>query len=317
MPGSDLAEPAGARGRHLRRLGRLRPAPCLATARSHLHHEHVNAAGWYDLPFARRVSLHPGTYWMGFITGPSNERRSGFRYDSVSNSRAYNANAYTAGPTNPFGAVTTDIRADLDLCDLHADRTSAGQRRAYPRSREPRRRDRRSSASTGSWSESPSAYAYQWQRCDAQGANCSAIPLATAQSYTVDPADVGSTLRVSVTAIERDRPVGSRELRPDGRRAAGSLDLRQDERGWLIGQASLRTASWSTLTTLLAAGSVSKLSVYCVSPGSTRGAAGAEGRHLRRLGRRTRCPAWRAASDVTYREHVNAAGWYDLPFATR
>src|SRR5204862_7587437 len=38
-------------------------------------------------------------------------------------------------------------------------------------------------ASTGTWSNSPSGYAYQWQRCDAAGSACSDVPGATAQTY--------------------------------------------------------------------------------------------------------------------------------------
>jgi len=56
------------------------------------------------------------------------------------------------------------------------------------------------SASTGSWSGSPTAYAVQWRRCDAAGANCAAIAGASGQTYPLAAADVGSTLRVTVTA---------------------------------------------------------------------------------------------------------------------
>jgi hypothetical protein len=33
---------------------------------------------------------------------------AGFRYDSVTAARAYNANSYTSGATNPFGSASTD-----------------------------------------------------------------------------------------------------------------------------------------------------------------------------------------------------------------
>ncbi len=55
-------------------------------------------------------------------------------------------------------------------------------------------------ASTGSWSGSPTSYAYQWERCDGSGAACAAIAGATSSSYVVQTTDVGSTLRVAVTA---------------------------------------------------------------------------------------------------------------------
>lgn len=55
-------------------------------------------------------------------------------------------------------------------------------------------------ASTGAWSNSPTAYAYQWRRCDSTGANCAALAGATAQAYPIGLADVDSTLQVAVTA---------------------------------------------------------------------------------------------------------------------
>jgi thermitase len=55
-------------------------------------------------------------------------------------------------------------------------------------------------AATGSWSGSPTAYAYQWQDCDSSGASCTAIGGATAATYAVASGDVGHTMRVVVTA---------------------------------------------------------------------------------------------------------------------
>jgi len=53
----------------------------------------------------------------------------------------------------------------------------------------------------GTWTGSqPISYAYQWQRCDTSGNNCSDISGATGTSYNVVPADVGHTLRVTETA---------------------------------------------------------------------------------------------------------------------
>ena len=55
------------------------------------------------------------------------------------------------------------------------------------------------SASTGSWSGSPT-YAYQWQRCDSTGVACAPVAAATAVTYALTSSDVGSTIRVVVTA---------------------------------------------------------------------------------------------------------------------
>jgi hypothetical protein len=56
------------------------------------------------------------------------------------------------------------------------------------------------SASNGSWTGSPTSYAYQWSDCDPSGANCSNISGATGSSYVLAGNDVGDTLRVAVTA---------------------------------------------------------------------------------------------------------------------
>ncbi|MFI4977304.1 MAG: hypothetical protein ACHQC8_01280, partial [Solirubrobacterales bacterium] len=55
-------------------------------------------------------------------------------------------------------------------------------------------------AEPGTWSGSPTSFTDQWQRCDAAGAGCSAISVATASTYLLVGADVGATLRVSVIA---------------------------------------------------------------------------------------------------------------------
>jgi hypothetical protein len=56
-------------------------------------------------------------------------------------------------------------------------------------------------ASTGAWDgTAPISYAYQWQRCDAAGAQCAGLTGAVASSYTPVAGDRGRTLRVAVTA---------------------------------------------------------------------------------------------------------------------
>ncbi|HET9116459.1 MAG TPA: LamG-like jellyroll fold domain-containing protein, partial [Gaiellaceae bacterium] len=56
-------------------------------------------------------------------------------------------------------------------------------------------------ASPGTWNGSqPINYAYQWQRCDTNGNNCTPISGATGPSYPLTGSDVGATLDVVVTA---------------------------------------------------------------------------------------------------------------------
>ncbi len=56
------------------------------------------------------------------------------------------------------------------------------------------------SATTGLWSQSPTNYAYQWQRCAGGGSTCTSIAGATASSYQLSAADVGQTVRSQVIA---------------------------------------------------------------------------------------------------------------------
>jgi hypothetical protein len=57
------------------------------------------------------------------------------------------------------------------------------------------------SATSGEWSGTPLiSFAYQWQRCESDGSECSNISGATEPTYTAIPEDVGHTLRVEVTA---------------------------------------------------------------------------------------------------------------------
>ncbi|HEY2073125.1 MAG TPA: hypothetical protein VGG88_06080 [Gaiellaceae bacterium] len=59
-------------------------------------------------------------------------------------------------------------------------------------------------ASRGGWTGSPTSYAFQWLRCDRSGGGCAAITGANSRDYTVAAADIGSTLRITVTATNAD-----------------------------------------------------------------------------------------------------------------
>src|SRR2546425_11864032 len=56
----------------------------------------------------------------------------------------------------------------------------------------------------GVWNGPSPTYSYQWARCGASGAPCSTLASATAQSYSPTSADFGDTLRVTVTASNKN-----------------------------------------------------------------------------------------------------------------
>ncbi len=56
-------------------------------------------------------------------------------------------------------------------------------------------------AGTGTWTGgSTITYAYQWQRCNSSGASCANVSGATGTSFVLSGTDIGSTMRVRVTA---------------------------------------------------------------------------------------------------------------------
>jgi hypothetical protein len=63
--------------------------------------------------------------------------------------------------------------------------------------------------SVGSWTGStPLGFTYQWSRCTTNGNPCAVISSATSSSYVVQHADVGATIRTTVTASNANLPGG-------------------------------------------------------------------------------------------------------------
>jgi hypothetical protein len=60
------------------------------------------------------------------------------------------------------------------------------------------------SATTGSWSGNSLSYAYQWASCNSGGGDCSLVSGATSPAYTVRAGDSGRTLRIVVTATNKN-----------------------------------------------------------------------------------------------------------------
>ena len=71
-------------------------------------------------------------------------------------------------------------------------------------------------ADVGVWSGLPGSYAYQWEQCDASGANCADITGATGPSYVPGAEAYGATLRVRVVATNGVGSSASVESAPSG-----------------------------------------------------------------------------------------------------
>ena len=60
------------------------------------------------------------------------------------------------------------------------------------------------SSSQGEWGEGPTAFFYQWLRCDGTGDNCAPVAGATQPTYALTAADLGARIRVEVVASNAD-----------------------------------------------------------------------------------------------------------------
>jgi hypothetical protein len=81
-------------------------------------------------------------------------------------------------------------------------------------------------ASPGTWTESPSSFAFKWYRCTANGSTCKKIRHATSASYVLAQGDVGSAVKVSVVASNsrRSRPARSALTEVVTQGSGGSVD---------------------------------------------------------------------------------------------
>lgn len=59
-------------------------------------------------------------------------------------------------------------------------------------------------ATEGTWSNTPTSFAYQWLRCNGGGSSCVSVANGTQTTYALVGADAGHTMRVRVTATNTD-----------------------------------------------------------------------------------------------------------------
>jgi RHS repeat-associated protein len=65
------------------------------------------------------------------------------------------------------------------------------------------------SVTTGTWTNTPLIYGYQWERCNASGGECAPIPGATSAAYTPVSADAQATLKARISASNADGSTGA------------------------------------------------------------------------------------------------------------
>jgi len=107
--------------------------------------------------------------------------------------------------------------------------------------------------SSGTWSGTPPLrFSFEWRRCKRDGEHCSTVTRGSRQTYTLVQADVGSTIRVRVTASN----------------AAGSGSALSDHTPVVVGASAPVNTSPPVIS-----GTAREGSVLTVSPGAWRGTA--------------------------------------------
>ena len=155
-------------------------------------------AGWVTLPLTTPVQLAAGSYWLGYWYADGNSR---LYYLNLAGAERYKAAAYssTANPPTSFGTASS-ASSSYSLTATYVPTGSPPANTSLPAISGSAVNGQPLTASTGTWSGSPTSYAYEWRRCDTTGAGCVAIAGASGTGYTLVSADVGATLRVAVTA---------------------------------------------------------------------------------------------------------------------
>lgn len=128
-----------------------------------------------------------GTSGCSSITGAQNASYT------VQSADAGSTLKVTVTATNPVGSAAADS-------DPSSTVTAAPANSKIPTISGTRTQGATLTVSPGTWSGTPApTFTYQWNRCNASGGSCAAISGATSQSYVPQRADVGQTLRATVT----------------------------------------------------------------------------------------------------------------------
>src|SRR5581483_2485603 len=155
--------------------------------------------GWIDFPFSVPPTLTAGKYWLGYWWGGGVGAPTSVYYDNGTGLYRTATYSGTGNPPSPFGSGTPN-GAMFSLYARYSISSTAPANTAIPTISGSNYPTQTLTATNGTWTGSPTSFAYQWRRCDSTGANCVNISGASNQTYVQQAADAGKTIRVVVTA---------------------------------------------------------------------------------------------------------------------
>ena len=139
------------------------------------------------------------------------------------------------------------------------------------------------STTTGTWTNEPTSYTYQWERCNATGGECKEISGATSPKYTPVEADVEHTLVVKVTA-KNGAGEGSalskatNKVEPIGKITEYSLPTKESDPNWITAgpDGNVWFTEWknNTVAKITPSGTITEYAIHGHPEGITAGPDG-------------------------------------------
>jgi hypothetical protein len=164
----------------------------------------LNQQGYLGQPLGATRQITPGVWRRDFERGVAFANES---YGTASINVSSEGLHYLKGTENPVlnnggaaGIVSIPVMDGLILLRGSGSAVGAPQNTALPVVSGSAQAGQTLTASPGSWTNSPTSFAYQWLRCNSSGSYCVDITGAAGQSYGLSTDEVGSAVAVRVTA---------------------------------------------------------------------------------------------------------------------
>jgi hypothetical protein len=172
--------------------------------------ESVNTDTWVNVAASRNMSTGAIRLYINGVLKNSGNGSSGNSLTCSQDNKTWIGNgqdgtAYSFGGSIGSVLAYTKVLSDADILTNYNATSGtfypvAPASSAVPVITGTARTGSTLAATTGSWTGSPTSWAYQWQRASTSGGSYSDIPSATSNSYVLTDSDIDKYVRVSVVA---------------------------------------------------------------------------------------------------------------------
>ena len=146
----------------------------------------------------------PGDFTVQITWGDGSTSPGSVTVSAAGGFDVLGTHTYPASGTFPLSASVSDVGgaaiAPSSTASIAVPANPPPRNTAVPLVSGESREQETLATTTGTWSGAPTSFRYQWLRCASTAGSCTALPGATASTYSPVHADVGSVLRASVLA---------------------------------------------------------------------------------------------------------------------